>query len=159
MDNLQILEIDNNDPLLNDVESMFKNLYEYMDNTGLQMPLISGGETIWRKSIEPLIDGRFGILIGAISNKRLAGFSQGVIRYSPAYLGKLKVGFISQVFVDPSYRSLGIGKMMVKYMENWFKTKDVHSFELQVLAQNTDAILFWEKIGYESEILQFRKQL
>lgn len=157
MNSIRIIEINKDSSYMAQIEDLFAQLYNYMNSTGLQMPLINGGEKLWRKSIEKIIGGRFGMLIGAIEEERVIGFAQGTIRFSADYMGSLKVGFITNIFISPEFRSKGLGKNLVSNLEEWFKSKDVHSYELQVLSGNINGIGFWESIGYKRELLQMRK--
>ena len=157
MSDIKIIEITKGSQIMDQVEDLFADLYDYMEDTGLQMPLVDGGEKKWRNSIEKLVGGRFGILLGAISNEKLIGFSHGAIRYSADYLGGLMVGYITHLFVMPEFRSSRIGYKLLSDVEDWFDSKGVHSYELQVLCDNSLGIRFWEKMGYKRELLQMRK--
>jgi len=157
LSDISIFEIKPGDPLLDEMEGLFAHLYQYMGGTGLQMHPADGGEKMWRKSIEKLAGGRFGMLLGAKSDEKLIGFAHGAIRYSADYLGGLKVGYVTHLFVIPELRSTGIGKKLLSDIEGWFDSKDVHSYELQVLCDNSLGIRFWENMGYKRELLQMRK--
>lgn len=159
MDDLRILEVNKDDAYMDQIEILFAELYDYMANTGLLMPLIPHGEKLWRKSIEKLIGGRFGTLLAAVTGETVVGFAHGAIKFSPDYMGGLKVGYITQIFVSPEYRAKMIGKKLVEALEEWFKSKGVHSYELQVLCGNNNGMRFWESLGYKKELLQMRKML
>jgi hypothetical protein len=47
--------------------------------------------------------------------------------------------------------------MLVEHVEQWFRGKNVHSCELQVICNNAQGIAFWESLGYQHELLQMRK--
>jgi len=159
MQGVELREINKGDALLDQVEFLFRQLYAHLADAGMQMPMVEGGEKLWRQSSEKLLGGRFGILVAAVQNDKAVGFAHGVLRYAPDYLGGLKVGFITNIFVDPAYRSFGAGKKMVEYLENWFRTKGTHSCELQVLTGNAQGIEFWTRCGFSRELLQMRKKM
>ena len=99
MDDIEIIEVDKNSLYLNQVEHLFAELYEYLNTAGLMVPLVAGGEKLWRKSLEKVIGGRFGILVIAVKNDNVIGFAHGVARFSPSYLGGQQVGFIPHIYL------------------------------------------------------------
>ncbi len=157
MEDLQIVDVDKESPYLGQIESLFRDLYEYMKGVGLMMPLVPGGEKLWRVSVEKMSGGRFGRLLAAVRNGEVVGFGHGVVRYATDYLGGHKVGYISQLYVRPDRRTGGVGRILVAELEKWFREKNVHSFELQVICGNALGIGFWERLGYRHELLQMRK--
>lgn len=159
MEDLRILEVNKDDAYMDQIETLFAELYGYMANTGLLIPLIPHGEELWRKSTEKLTGGRFGMLLAAVTGEKVVGFAHGTIKFAPDYMGGLKVGYITQIFISPEHRARNIGKKLVKTLEEWFRSKSVHSYELQVLCGNNNGIGFWENLGYKRELLQMRKML
>jgi GNAT superfamily N-acetyltransferase len=155
----KIVEITKGSPWLDRVQVLFKQLYQYMQNCGILMPLVENGDAVWRKSIEKIIDGRFGILKGATIDEELAGFVTAITRFAPDYLGGKKVGYISHLYINPSFQKSGIGRLLVHDVEIWLKSKNVQSLEIQVLTTNLGGIEFWEKVGYKKELIQMRKCL
>jgi GNAT superfamily N-acetyltransferase len=159
MQGVELREVNKGDALLDQVELLFKRLYEFLAVSGMQMPMVEGGEKLWRQSAEKLIGGRFGVLVAAVKNGNAVGFAHGVLRYAPDYLGGLKVGFITNIYVDPTFRTGGIGRRLIDYLENWFRVKGTHSCELQVLAGNTSGLEFWTRCGFSCELFQMRKRI
>jgi len=143
--------------LLSQVEKQFVEMYDYFAQKGLNIPLIKNGEKLWLQSIMPTLN-RINKLFVAVKNNTVIGFVFGYLRFTTDYLGSLKVGVISYIYVDPCIREKGVGRLLVKDLENWFISKEVHSIELQVVYKNENAIRFWEKCGYDKEIIQFRKK-
>jgi len=138
------------------VEGLFCDMYRYMKQHGLVIGLAEKGKQKWRDGISKSL-GRFGVLLVAMHKEEVCAFAHGNIKLSPDYLGNLKVGVITHIFVDEEYRGKGVGERLVKGLENWFAAKDVHSVELQVLSANKAGIAFWEKLGYPLELNQHRK--
>lgn len=135
---------------------LFVRMYEAMDQMGLMMPLVEGGAEKWLKTVKNT-SGKFGIVILALSENKPVGFAQGMIRFLPDYLGGYPVGLISHVFVDEKYRREGTGRELVQKLENWLIMKHVHSIELQVIGGNPGAAEFWKRLGYDLELIQYRK--
>jgi len=156
-DRINIRELtDKQDAVLEEVKVLFQEMYSYMETHGLMLGLASEGAEKWLNGITKGL-GRFGVLYLASSNGKLIGFAHGAIRLIPDYLGNLKTGVITHVFVSKEYQAQGTGEELVHELEQWFKEQKVHSVELQVLADNHPAIGFWKKLGYQPELLQCRK--
>jgi ribosomal protein S18 acetylase RimI-like enzyme len=138
------------------VRELFARMYSRMDELGLMLPLAPGGAEKWLKTARNTA-GKFGHVILAKEGEKAVGFAHGMIKFLPDYLGGFAVGSISHVYVDDHYRQSGIGKAMVKLLEDWFRMKKVHSIELQVIFGNPAAKEFWKKLGYLEELQQYRK--
>lgn len=67
--------------------------------------------------------------------------------------------FMAELFVQPDYRSLGIGRRLVAHAERHALACGSHKIELKVLAENASALRFYEALGYEPRMLIMRKQL
>ncbi len=147
---------DAQDPLLLQVEKLFELLYEQMSGQGLILPLAEKGAELWIGTVKKMIN-RMGVLIVALNEERVVGFANGTIRFTPDYLGSLKIGSITHIFVLEELRKSGTGYKLVDVLEKWFKSKEVHSIELQVISNNLNGIDFWKGCNYQEELIQFRK--
>lgn len=147
---------DGTDPAWEEVENLFQEMYQFMTEHGLQLPLSENGSSQWLASVKKGL-GRFGIVFVCVHEDEIIGFSHGSIRLSPDYLGNKKMGVITHVHVKDAYRKNKSGTALVKALEGWFEKQQVHSVELQVLSANNSAISFWEKLGYDQELIQYRR--
>jgi ribosomal protein S18 acetylase RimI-like enzyme len=135
---------------------LFKRMYARMDDLGLMLQLAPDGAEKWLQATKNTA-GRFGLVIVAKKGDKAVGFAHGIIKYLPDYLGGFPVGSITHIFIDEDHTGSGIGKAMVGLLEDWFRSKKVHSVELQVISGNQGAKEFWRKLGYTEELQQFRK--
>ena len=149
---------DSNDPAWEVVEVLFEEMYQFMAEHGLGLPLTEGGASQWIGSVKKGL-GRFGLVFICADDDEITGFSHGSIKLSPDYLGNKKIGVITHVHVKDKHRTKGSGTALVKALEQWFEKQQVHSVELQVLSANNYAIRFWEKLGYSQELHQYRKNI
>lgn len=143
-------------PYWNEVAELFTRMYARMDEMGLMLPLAEGGAEKWIKMARNT-SGKYGIVVLAKDGLLNVGFAHGVIKFLPDYLGGFAIGSITHVFVDEKARKMGIGRKLTEGLENWFRMKKVHSIELQVITGNPVAQEFWKALGYEEELLQYRK--
>src|SRR5690606_13595850 len=141
MERIDILELERDDPLLDQVERLFVDFYASMAEQGWVLPLVEGGEKIGRRSIEKTL-GKLAVLVVAVADKRVLGFAQGVLGGEPTYLGGQRLGVVTHIYLVPEGRSKGVSRRMVKQLEVWFRQKDVHSCELNAIWKNSTSIEF-----------------
>jgi len=117
----------------------------------LRLP--EGAYDAWLKSIEPVL-GRFANVVVAELNGEIVGFVAGRIRTLPPYFGSAAIGTISEVFVDETRRSTGVGRRLLNFALDWFRAQQITRIELQVVAGNPDGIRFYRQLGWHEELLQ-----
>ncbi len=138
------------------VENLFRNMYAWMHNLGIMLPLESSGSMKWMSAARNTAE-KFGRLAVAKSGDQVVAFAHGMIKFLPDYLGGKPVGMITHIFVAKEFRDKHVGAKLVAMLEDWFRSKKVHSVELQVITGNPDAMAFWKNLGYSEELQQFRK--
>lgn len=154
---LEIIEVNRNDnELLLQAEGLWEAFYGSMAGQGLMIPLAQGGTTEWRRSIEGAL-GRTMHLVLAMNEARAVGMALGSLRLLPAYLGGKLCGYVNGLYVDPGFRGSGLGRELNAALDEWFASRNVTSVELQVLSGNIAARQFWQKMGYQDELLQMRR--
>lgn len=146
---------DPTDPALDRARPLFAEMYRGMRAQGLLLPLSDDGADKWSEGLHATL-GRFAVLVVAEEEGKLVGFAHGALKFLPDYLGSLRTGTITHLFVKPTHRGQDIGSKLVVMLEDWFEQKKVHSVELQVITGNP-ARDFWEKAGYVQELVQYRK--
>jgi ribosomal protein S18 acetylase RimI-like enzyme len=69
-------------------------------------------------------------------------------------------GWINYLAVEPEMRGKGLGRMMMKLIEEGLSGMGCPKINLQVRESNLDVIRFYEKIGYSSDhVIGFGKRL
>ena len=99
----------------------------------------------------------------AIENDKAVGLIMGII---PGYeefdyldYKCPKRGEITELVVSKNIRSKGIGRELMKVMEDYFKENNCEYVLVDVFAYNDNAIKFYEKSGYHSRMLVDIKKL
>jgi len=157
MDDFQIRNIDSVYPELEkELSRLFIEMYIEMRESGLMLDLTDNGSAIWLKSLKNTL-GRFTKLFVVFEDAVPVGFASGSLAIINDYLGSKKIGVVNHIYVLKKFRNHQLASKMLKKLEDWFKEKEVHSIELQVLYLNKGAIEFWEKMNYSTELLQMRK--
>lgn len=99
----------------------------------------------------------------AIENNQVVGFAIGVIKEKEAnelleFL-PVKIGFISDLYIDPNYRTRGIGSALVNEIEKYFKTHACIISEINVAIENTNAHKLYKALGYRDNDVNLRKSI
>ena len=69
-------------------------------------------------------------------------------------------GWINYLAIEPEMRGKGLGRMMMKRIEEGLSGMGCPKINLQVRESNLDVIRFYEKIGYSSDhVIGFGKRL
>ena len=145
-------------PLWSSLPALFKEMFGHFATVGVQLPLVEGGEQLWLKSIESLPEKVF-FIAGAIHDNELQGFITGQMKMLPGFLGGKWVGDVSYIYVRPTTRRQGFATGLAAAAMQWFRERGASSVELQVLSQNSGAQTFWQRQGFQPELIQFRQHL
>jgi ribosomal protein S18 acetylase RimI-like enzyme len=96
----------------------------------------------------------------AKDNEQIIGIAVGIVRRCFLGISKIKkVGYLSEAYVSPAYRNMGIIKKMEGLLLDFFKKKGVSYVELSVLSKNEEAKKTWSALGYETYNEHMRKKL
>ncbi len=63
------------------------------------------------------------------------------------------------LYVKPDYRRQGIGKALMRYVENWALSRGDRQIGLQVFGSNTPALNLYQQLGYATQSLWMVKHL
>jgi GNAT superfamily N-acetyltransferase len=104
-----------------------------------------------------------GKIFVAINDKQIVGFIGGIIeRQMSADLLECITsgdGRILELFVSDTFRTKGIGKMLMDKMEDYFKKKHCTTIRVEVLACNNFAHDFYKKVSYSDRTIDMIKIL
>lgn len=78
----------------------------------------------------------------------VVGVARTRIMASAAYVGG-RVAMTSHVHVPKEHRGRGVGRALMAAIERWAADRDAPRVQLRVSQANTDAIAFYDRIGYE----------
>jgi GNAT superfamily N-acetyltransferase len=59
----------------------------------------------------------------------------------------------------PEHRRRGVGKALIKYVENWARKRGDRQIALQVFQSNQPAINLYNQLGYQTQSLWMIKSL
>ena len=99
----------------------------------------------------------------AIDNNKVVGLIMGIIRKYDEYdyldYKCPKQGEITELIVSKEVRSKGIGKLLIRKLEDYFKSLDCEYVLVDIFAYNKSGISFYDKEGYHNRMHTAIKKL
>jgi GNAT superfamily N-acetyltransferase len=118
--------------------------------------LAENGAQMWLDSFVPTLGLYSNIILLMDSAKNgCVGFIALRLKAYPKYLNAQTRGQISEMFVDPTFRTQGAGRMLVMEAQKWFLEKNIRHIELNTVAGNVIGEAFWKKMGFTLELQQW----
>ena len=65
-------------------------------------------------------------------------------------------GYLGFMYVLPEYRGQGLNKLMINELISWAQNKDVQDFYLDVYSGNQAAINAYQKLGFQSSMIEMK---
>lgn len=140
------------------LSELWTHLDDFHRSLGLSFPHTQDSGEKWTNSFARTL-GRFSFVWLAEQGGVPKAFLMARIKQSPAFLGAVQVGEISDLYVDESMRGSGVGAKLTDLATQKFSEIGVHSIEVQVLAGNEAGLDFWIKQGFEKDLTLVRRVL
>ena len=119
----------------------------------------AGAERVMRRFLADLAGSSHAFLLIAEYEGRTVGFVSGELRESSPTFRSKTWASVDDVFVEPDYRNLGVGRALVEGVKGWAKERDADGISLQVAAANQRARKFYRDLGFREvsvyEVLEF----
>jgi ribosomal protein S18 acetylase RimI-like enzyme len=118
-----------------------------------------GAERVMRRFLADLVGRSHSFLFVAEFAGRIVGFVSGELREgSPTFQAKTWAS-VDDVFVEPDYRNIGVGRALLESVRTWAKERGADGVSLQVAAANERGRKFYEGLGFREisvyEVLEF----
>ncbi len=119
---------------------------------------------VYLNNVNKLISEHKGVFYVAESNNKIIGFVIGLI-YKPSKIQKIEVkrswirGDIAELYLENAYRKKGVGKILIKKVEEYLIRNKCEYISISVLAPNKSARMFYEKLGYYERTLELIKEI
>jgi len=78
-------------------------------------------------------------------------------RYDP--YREMKYGYIHHIHLVPEFRGKGIGTILMKTAEDYFRKKGVNFLQLGTYANNSASVKLFKKVGYKVKRLVMEREL
>lgn len=109
--------------------------------------------------LDNLLQGAESLVLVAEANNEIVGTGYAQIRTSKKSFTHEKHAYLGFMYVEPDYRGKGLNKRLLEGLINWSKDNHVVDFYLDVYAQNDAAIRAYEKVGFESSMIEMKMRL
>jgi GNAT superfamily N-acetyltransferase len=88
-------------------------------------------------------------LFVCIKKRKVIGYVTAAITQRYKYYNANNYCIIDDIMVDSSFRGEGIGKALIKSVENWAKQYNTKRIELNVIHRNTKGYNFFKNCGFQ----------
>lgn len=78
------------------------------------------------------------------------------IKNAVDYLKHKQYAYLGFMYVQPEFRGKGINKRIINGLVAWGKGEGISEFRLEVYAENAGAIRAYEKVGFQSHMIEMR---
>lgn len=109
--------------------------------------IISAGQIIFVAESEGKLVGHMVLAVETLNEKERLEF----------YCKKR--GNIIELFIEPAFRSAGIGARMMKKAEQYFTQQHCDWISVQAIRVNDGALKFYKKNGYREHAVEFLKKI
>jgi ribosomal protein S18 acetylase RimI-like enzyme len=153
------------------VMEMYELLNAYFYQMGYHLPHPENVGQVWLDSFRKTL-GRFSNVFLAempvcadagdrsdsaiVSNAsasafRIAGFMLCRLKRVPAYMSGVIVGELSDMWIIPEARRMGLGDKLSRLAIDWLRSQGAHSIEIQVLRDNEASWKLYDRMGFQLE--------
>ena len=129
---------------------MFTQLNRYFYRVGYRLPEPDNVGQVWLDSFRRTL-GRFSNVFVAEIDGRVVGFMLCRLKRVPAHMGGVVVGELSDMWVIPEARRLGVGEKLSRLALDWLREEGAHSVEIQILKDNEASWKLYERLGFQLE--------
>jgi len=132
------------------LKELYAELNKYFYQVGYRLPHPENVADTWLDSFQRTL-GRFSNVFIAEIDGQVAGFMLCRVKRVPQYMGGVLVGELSDMWIVPTARRLGIGDKLSRLSLDWLRLQGTHSVEIQVLKDNEASWKLYDRMGFQLE--------
>jgi len=132
------------------LKEMYADLNKFFYQVGYRLPHPERVDEVWMDSFQRTL-GRFSNVFVAEIDGQVVGFMLCRVKRVPQYMGGVLVGELSDMWIAPSARRLGIGDKLSRLSIDWLRQQGTHSVEIQVLKDNEASWKLYDRMGFQLE--------
>lgn len=140
-------------PILLDFEQKIIEAERPMDPTLIQDKKIS-----YYSVKDYILSDHTEVVVAEIEGE-IVGSGYGQIRDRKNFFKQKQLGYIGFMYVKDEHRGKGVSQEIIKYLYNWFASKNLEEIRLTVYDQNPRAIRAYEKVGFKKHLIEMRINL
>ena len=141
------LATENDFPIM---KEFYTKLNQHFHKFGYRLPVPENIGEVWLDTFKKTL-GKFSIAYVAEFEGRVVGFLLARVKRLPTYMGGVLVGELSDEWIEPEVRRLGVGAHMCHMALSWLREQKVHSVEIQVLNGNEASWKMLSAMGFAQE--------
>lgn len=136
---------------INDVETICIFYEDFFAHNASQQPEYYKKANSYSNYPLNVIKSNTGDILIAEEDGRLIGFIHLELEHTPPYEAFIQRDFanVIDLYVEPDFRGIGAGSMLLAAAAEWAKKRGADYLELNVLAENKNALRLYEKLGYK----------
>lgn len=135
---------------LSELGVMYAELHSYFYEIGYRLPQPDNVGEAWLESFRRTL-GRFSNVFIAELDGEIAGFMLCRIKRLPPHMSGELAGELSDMWIIPAARRLGIGHKLSRLAINWLWEQGAGSVEIQILRDNEASLKLYERMGFQVE--------
>lgn len=140
-------------PILLDFEQKIIEAERPMDPTLIQDKKIS-----YYSVKDYILSDHTEVVVAEIEGE-IVGSGYGQIRDRKNFFKQKQLGYIGFMYVKDKHRGKGVSQKIIKYLYDWFASKNLEEIRLTVYDQNPRAIRAYEKVGFKKHLIEMRINL
>ena len=135
---------------LNELVKMQLSLHSHLEkaNPSIWRYAEEERKTLLRKELAMFLTDKNSLILLAEVDEEVVGFGHGMVDYKIDRIPN-RVGIITTIYVQESYRRHSIGSGLVLELCQFFKSNNVQEVSLGYIVGNIEAEKFWESLGFK----------
>ena len=125
-----------------------KHFMKHHIENDVRFTLRAGASDKWAEQIISEVKDSNTLVLVAQGNIKIVGCAYVIIKSGALDYGAEKIGYICDVYVDKSYRRLGIAKRFLSTAQNWLKLRGIHTIEASWSVHSEEAKKTWPALGF-----------
>ncbi len=89
------------------------------------------------------------VVVAEEGGRMVVGYAAAAIKEAGEWHVPSRIAEITDCFVAPPRRRLGIARRLIGRLLDTLNEKDIDAVQLQTAAKNPDSVRFWESMGWE----------
>ena len=95
------------------------------------------------------------VLVATLDGRLIASGHARILEGKP-YNSFERYAFLGFMYTEPDMRGRGINKLIIDALVKWARKKGLDEVRLQVYADNTPAVVAYEKVGFKKMLTEMR---
>ena len=125
-----------------------KHFMDHHIANDVRFTLRVGASDKWAEQITSAIKDSNTLVLVAKDKTKIIGCTYIIIKSGALDFGPEKIGFICDVYVDKSYRRLGIAKRFLSKAQDWLKLREIYTIEASWSVHSEEAKNTWPALGF-----------